>query len=177
MKTLGALLLTLVPASIALAQPTITTSSLPNGVLNQTYSAQLSCTSCSGYTYGIVNGSGSLPNGLSISPSGTISGIPSAIGTYTFTVALFLPTTATPFAEKTLTITIPSGLAILTTSFPAGAVGTLYSQPLSANGGSPPYTWSITQGALPPGLGIQNNNSIAGTPTVPGTYNFTVNVW
>ena len=41
----------------------------------------------------------------------------------------------------------------------------------------PPYNWSITQGALPPGLGIANNNSIVGTPTAVGIYNFTLSVF
>ncbi len=177
MKNLRALLPALLLAGIPALAQTITTGSLPNGVLNQPYTTQLSCTNCTAYNYGLVNGSGSLPPGLSLSTSGTISGIPNAVGTYSFQVALFSPTAELPTGAKQFTITIPSGLTILTTSFPAGAVGITYSQPLSASGGVPPYTWSITSGNLPPGLGIQNNNSIGGTPTTIGTYNFTVSVF
>jgi hypothetical protein len=155
---------------------TITTGSLPNGIQNQSYTVQLSCSNCEGFSFGLVNGQGSLPPGLSISPGGIISGIPSAVGNYTFQVALYLPTEGFPSGAKTFTIVIPSGLSILTNSFPAGTLNVAYNQPLSASGGVPPYSWSITQGALPPGLGIANNNSIVGTPTAVGVYNFTISV-
>lgn len=177
MKTLRALLSFLLFAALPALAQTITTGSLPNGVLNQSYSTQLSCTNCEGYNYGIVKGSGSLPPGISLSPGGAISGIPSAVGTYSFQVALYNPTAGIPVGAKQFSITIPSGLTILTTSFPAGAVGITYTQNLSASGGVPPYTWNITQGTLPPGLGIQNNSSIGGTPTTIGTYNFTLSVF
>jgi large repetitive protein len=177
MRTLRALLPLLAFAVVPAFAQTITTGSLPNGVQNQNYSVQLSCSNCEGFSFGLVNGQGSLPPGLSISPGGTISGIPSAVGTYTFQVALYLPTEGFPTGAKTFTIVIPSGLTILTTSFPAGTLNVAYNQPLSASGGVPPYSWSITQGALPPGLGIANNNSIVGTPTAVGVYNFTISVF
>ena len=179
MRTLRALLPVLVfavvPALAQFAPPSITTTSpLPNGTLNQNYNFQLSCTNCTGYSYTLV--SGSLPPSLSLSPSGIISGISNTVGTYTFQIGL-LPAAGGPVqATKTFSLTVPSAVNILSTTFPAGSVGAAYSQTLSASGGVPPYTWSITQGALPPGLGIQNNNSIAGTPTAVGTYIFTLSV-
>lgn len=176
MKTLGALLpalmLTLIPAS---AQTITTSSPLPNGVLNQSYTTQLACTNCKGLNFVMV--SGNLPAGYQLSPSGIISGITSVAGTSTFQIGLLPPAGGVTAGTKTFTLTIPSGLTILTTGFPTGAVGVTYSQPISASGGVPPYTWSITQGSLPPGLGIQNNNAIGGTPTAVGTYNFTLTVY
>src|SRR5580692_6464577 len=140
MKTLRALLPLLALAAIpALAQPSITTSSFPNGVLNEDYSAPVNCNSCQGYTFGLVSGSGNLPPGLGLSStsgngSATVSGIPSATGTYTFTLGLYLPTSGTPQVERTFAITIPSGLTVLTTTFPNGTVGAAYSQAISASG-------------------------------------------
>jgi fibronectin type 3 domain-containing protein len=48
---------------------------------------------------------------------------------------------------------------------------------LAATGGLPPYTWSVIQGSLPAGLTLDANSGvISGTPTAPGTFNFTMQV-
>ena len=40
-----------------------------------------------------------------------------------------------------------------------------YEQVLLATGGQTPYTWTLTGGTLPPGLSLQANGIISGTPT------------
>jgi hypothetical protein len=48
---------------------------------------------------------------------------------------------------------------------------------MSATGGTPAYTWSITAGSLPAGLTLAATTGIiSGTPTTSGTYNFTAAV-
>lgn len=177
---LGAFLLALVAGSTAMAQTITSSSPLPDGTLNQAYSVQLQCSSCQGYSFQLVAGTGNFPPGLGISPSGVISGVPSQVGTYTFNIGLYTAATGIPVSQRTFSITIPSSLTLLTTTFPAGSVGTPYSQVLSASGGVPPYVWSTISGSgnLPPGLGIQNGSSaaIVGTPTTTGTFTFTLKV-
>ena len=68
----------------------------------------------------------------------------------------------------------PGGLSILPPSLPGGTVGTAYSQALSASGGVGPYTFSVTGGALPIGLVLSAAGVISGTPTVAGTFGFTL---
>ena len=68
------------------------------------------------------------------------------------------------------------GLAVLTTALPAGRPGQPYSQTLTAFGGVPPYTWSVAQGALPPGLSLSPEGAIAGTPSAAASASFTVRV-
>jgi hypothetical protein len=69
----------------------------------------------------------------------------------------------------------PAPLAITTTTAPDGAVTVPYSATLSGTGGTLPFAWSISSGALPPGLSINaNTGAISGTPTALGTYNFTI---
>src|ERR1022692_2798542 len=84
-----------------------------------------------------------------------------------FATALFLtfagPTTPT--------------VGINTTSpLPAGAEGAMYSQGLTASGGAMPYVWSLSGGALPPGVILAADGSIAGIPTAPGNFQFSAKV-
>ncbi len=57
---------------------------------------------------------------------------------------------------------------------PNGAVGVPYSQTFTASGGSPPYRFGVTLGALPPGLTLTQAGVLSGTPTTPGTFRFSV---
>lgn len=68
-----------------------------------------------------------------------------------------------------------AGLAVATTSLPGATVGSSYSAPLTATGGTPPYTWSIASGSLPAGLSLNASTGvISGTPTAAATSSFTV---
>jgi len=65
----------------------------------------------------------------------------------------------------------------ITTSFlPDTTHGIPYNASFTAIGGVPPYLWTILSGALPPGLSMDSNGNISGTPTTPGEYFFTVQV-
>lgn len=83
---------------------TITTSSLPNGIVMTAYSQTVTASGGTG-SYSFSLASGTLPAGLSLSASGTISGTPTAAGTTsTFTVSVSDGATS---ATKILSITIP----------------------------------------------------------------------
>jgi hypothetical protein len=78
---------------------------------------------------------------------------------------------------ETRTFQILSLRIITEPPLPSGTVGVPYSVIIEAAGGTPPYTWSIAAGALPPGLDINpDTGEISGTPTTAGTYGFTVQV-
>ena len=67
----------------------------------------------------------------------------------------------------------------LTCSFPSGSirVGTSYSANCTASSGTPPYTYSISAGALPPGLTLNSSTgAITGTVSSAGAFSFTVQV-
>ena len=149
------------------AAPSITTGSLPNGTVGVSYSQTLSVTGgTSPYNWSIT--SGSLPAGLSLSPSGVVSGTPtSAVGPTSITFQVTDLTSAT--ASKSLSITIATPLSISTSSLPNGTMGTAYSQTLTATGGTSPYNWSINSGSLPAGLSLSSSGVISGTPTAAGS--------
>ena len=65
-------------------------------------------------------------------------------------------------------------VTITTDALPDGKVGEAYSQTLAADG-TAPITWSISGGALPDGLKLdENTGGISGEPTAEGTATFTV---
>ncbi len=61
--------------------------------------------------------------------------------------------------------------------FHGGEVGIAYvAVALSATGGVQPYTWSISDGALPDGLTLGSDGTVSGTPSAAGNFTFTVHV-
>ncbi len=155
----------------------ITTDSLPVGTVNTPYSATLSATGgLPPYTWRIIKGS--LPTGLSLDANrGVISGVPKSAGTSNFSVQVSDSESPPATTSALLSITIQSQLLIATSSLPPGTVNIPYSATLTATGGLPPYTWSLTSGSLPAGLSLDANSGlISGTPKTPGTSRFTVQV-
>ncbi|MEK7403585.1 MAG: putative Ig domain-containing protein, partial [Acidobacteriota bacterium] len=150
---------------------TMTTTSLANGVVGIAY---LQALGASGgwppYTWSVS--SGSLPAGLTLSPSGVITGMPMTTGTATFTVQAVDSTSAS--ASRQFSITIASTLTIATTTLASGVTGVAYSQVLAVSGGAPPYSFSLTAGSLPPGLALSSSGTISGAPTAAGTFTFMV---
>jgi len=63
---------------------------------------------------------------------------------------------------------------IFTSSLPNSNSGSAYLTSLWANGGTPPYSWSVTTGVLPAGLSLSVAGTISGIPTTAGTSSFTV---
>jgi len=136
------------------------------------------------YTWSVA--SGQLPPGLTLQTfsdprdaNNELVGTPTTAGTYTFTMRV------TDYqgdqATQQFTATINPPLQI-TPTMPAGTVGVAYSQDLIAQGGVPPYSWSIfANDPLPPGLSLGTtapdfNNVLTGTPAQAGTFSFLISV-
>jgi hypothetical protein len=156
---------------------TITTTSLPNGTVNSTYSATLASAGGTGTVTWSVS-QGSLPSGLTLTSAGVISGTPTASGLSNITVSATDSSTPPQNKTQALSITISPALSITTTSLPAGTVGTAYSQNIQSSGGTLPISWSVTSGSLPAGLTLAGNSIgvgvLSGTPTTLGSSPFTV---
>src|SRR5262249_56214176 len=79
-----------------------------------------------------------------------------------------------------LTITVGDGIGPPSVSSGATATAVLgqdFTFPLGVTGGQAPFTWSVTAGALPPGVSLNPSSGlIAGTPTVAGPSSFTATV-
>ena len=164
--------------AISYPPPVITTTTLPNGTFGTAYTAMLSASggSGSGYTWTVTSGTGLSAVGLSLSPSGLISGTPNAAETAgAFAVTVTDSAGDTASASFLLTVVYPT-IAITPTTLPNGTVGTAYSQLLTASGGSGTgYSYAVTSGTglSAVGLSLSSTGSISGTPSAsetPGTF-------
>ena len=128
------------------------------------------------YTYAE---SGALPAGVTWNAAtATISGTPTVSGTFPITITVTDSTTGTgsPFSKPvgyTLAVSAPT-ITIAPTALPAAAVAAAYNQTVTASGGTGPYTYSVTAGALPAGLTLSSAGAITGTPTAGGSFGFTI---
>ncbi|HIJ86311.1 MAG TPA: S8 family serine peptidase [Desulfuromonadales bacterium] len=147
----------------------VNNTTFAGGISGSSYSQNLAASGgYGGYSWSLA--SGTLPGGLTLNTNGTISGIPTAAGSSSFSVK------ATD-AGGNSAISAPFSIAILeaapvitTGSLASGIVGTAYSQTITATGGTSPLTWSITSGTLPGGLTLNSTTGvISGTPTAAVT--------
>ena len=89
-------------------------------------------------------------------------------------VAILSSSFIMPVADVTITAEFEIAPPhITTTSLPAGAVGSIYSQALASTG-SAPVAWNLENGILPDGLALSTDGLISGTPTATGAFSFTV---
>ncbi|MDH5822689.1 putative Ig domain-containing protein [Luteimonas sp. RD2P54] len=159
-----------VPVSVAPA-------TLPSAAVAAAYSQVLSASGGSGpYTFAVT--AGALPAGLALAPGGTLSGTPTAGGSFNFTVTA-TDSSAAPgpyLGSRAYTLTVAAATVTLpAASLPAGTRDEPYSAAVGpATGGTPGYTYAVTAGALPPGLSLTSAGALSGTPSVLGTFNFTV---
>ena len=156
-----------------LTAPIITTSSLPFASVDVSYSAAFSAIGSSPITWSISDGT--LPDGLSMDSSGSISGTPAATGAYSFTVTA---SNSAGSASRLFSIIIPFSVLrapnITTTSLTDGYANSPYGCQLTASGTSP-LTWSLAQGSsLPAGLTLTEAGYLYGTHTSADTTAFTV---
>ncbi len=161
------------PVSIGLPAVTISTTSLPAGTANSPYTATLNATGGTGQFAWNVTG---LPDGLSATQAGAISGTPTTPGTYSVqATAASLSGTTTASASQTYSLVIaPAALTFTISSLANATAGASYSAGVTASGGVAPYTFTAT--GLPTGLSISPSGVITGTTTVVGTATVVITV-
>ena len=65
-------------------------------------------------------------------------------------------------------------IALSPASLPNAHIGASYNQAVTASGGTGPYQFSLSGGALPPGISLSQIGFLTGMPTTTGTYSFTI---
>ncbi len=162
--------------TVAITCSTITlspTSPLPGGQAGVAYSQTISVSPAGSHTFSLI--SGSLPSGITLNPAtGVISGLPSTVGSFTFTIKAQTAGGCNATQSYTLAITCPT-VALSPASLPNGTTGTAYTQTISASPSGGGYTYAVTIGSLPAGLNLNSSTGVlSGTPTAGGTFNFRI---
>ncbi|MFQ2251714.1 putative Ig domain-containing protein [Aeromonas hydrophila] len=156
----------LVPVAGAVSATVAANSSANSITLNITGTAT-SVAVASTASNGIATASGT---SITYTPTAGFSGPDSF--TYTATNA---SGTSSP-ATVTITVSTPS-ITLNPGTLSNGSVGTAYSQTITASGGSAPYSYAITAGALPEGLSLNATSGlISGTPSTAGTTELAITV-
>jgi hypothetical protein len=130
-------------------------------------------------SYSFAVSDGAVPPGLEVTPLGTVNGVPTEAGSFTFTVKA--SDEAGNLGEHTFTVIVapqpdpngPSNWPLAwnnETSALSMAVGVFYENNLqgSATGGTLPYTFDVPPGTLPDGLDMTPDGRLFGTPTEAG---------
>lgn len=167
-------------------QPTVDIDNLTTttyGTVSQAYSNQLTAmqltntnprtgTPLTTAQWSVVSGSGSPPPGVALSSSGLLSGTPTAEGSYVFKVRAELDPSR--FDTETLTVVVRSAVVVKSPPVPSSEVGVPFQLQVSVTGGTGSgYTLALT-GTPPPGVTMDADGTISGTPTTAGRYAFAV---
>ena len=127
--------------------------------------------------------SGAFPPGLSLSSEGNIRGTPTTPGSYKFYLTVSWSDTppcvrgANADSDRQFIINVNPGkprLIVSTTGLPDAAINQPYTAPALTASGATVSAWSLVSGALPPGITLNPNGVISGTPTQSGVFSFVV---
>ena len=147
--------------------PKITTDSLPDGTVNQLYTATLQATG-----NGITWSSSGMPDGLTLNSDGTINGTPTTAGTSTFTVTA---TNSAGSDSKAFILTVTQPVTSVTLNKNTLELYTGGSENLTAtvapdNATNKTVTWSSSDNTV---ATVDNNGNVtavkAGTATITAT--------
>jgi hypothetical protein len=149
--------------SVRIAPSVEITAPLYGAKVGVPYSASITAAGGGSLAWSLVGGS--LPPGLTLErANGTLSGTPSTVGSYDFTVKV---ADAKRQATRQYTFVVGSPLAVAPATAPAAEVGVPYTATIPFTGGIGPLQWS---GTLPAGLTLDGSKgTIGGTPRVAGS--------
>lgn len=155
----------------------IKTTDLRPGYLDVNYRGRLVAVGGARPYQWLLTEAGEMPPGLTLNGDGSVVGVPTRLGTFTFVAAV---TDSNGDATSA-----PINIEILETDdydieiidrLPFAFVDQPYEAQLHARGGVDPLTWELVSGALPEGLSMDETGLVTGTPTTVGEYEFDVRV-
>lgn len=154
---------------LALAPPT-----LPDGVTGIAYAQQLTLAGGGTLPFAFRVVHGTLPEGLTLFPTGLLAGTPTKAGTFSFTVEGSDAVRAT--GRATYSVEVGSPTLTFDTDVRPATSDRPYRERLTVSGGSAPYTWLLAEDAvLPAGVALGRDGVLRGNPSAPaGDFPFDV---
>jgi len=141
-------------------------------MVNQPYSRTFSAGGGSGSFNWTLEPLSTLPSGLSLAGA-TLSGTPTVIGSYTFSLRATDTANANNFAVRAFQLQVTPVQILTNWQLPWTNVSSSYSTQLTAAGGTGTISWSLQPGSVaPPGLTLASNGILSGTPTFTGAFFF-----
>jgi Domain of unknown function (DUF4214)/Putative Ig domain/Fibronectin type III domain len=126
-------------------------------------------------TFAFLVSSGSLPNGMSLSTGGVLTGPATQAGNFNFTVQATGPNAYPCMGTRSYSLVVAPAVIVVSPATLANPTRSVaFSQNISASGSPGPFTFAVTSGALPGGLSLAPTGNLSGTPTTPGSFSFTV---
>src|ERR1043165_4506034 len=157
---------------------TIAPATLPNAAAGAVYPPVTF--SQSGGVAPILWSAGALPDGMSFSSGGVLSGTPTVRGTFTIDVHALDANGCSATLAAALVINCPA-IAITPTptvapgTLPSGTSGVAYGPvTFTQTGGVGAVVWSIASGSLPAGLNLSSAGTLGGTPAASGNFTFAI---
>ncbi len=138
---------------------------LPDAILDQPYRFTLTAASAGTSPIWAVDAAqGALPDGLTLSQEGVLSGTPKTLGTATVTLRVRKGEQEASARLTLRVLPVTAELAVSTRTLPpvVKAPGVRYEAAFAAAGGVAPYRWRIRSGSLPGGLRLSDNGVLAG---------------
>jgi hypothetical protein len=151
----------------------IATEQLPGGGTGVSYPSTALAVKGGNGSYEWSVAEGALPDGLSLSSNGVISGTPLAADSFSFVIRVV---SGAQVAERAYEIAIVAGVEIVTSLLPSWVTGEAKSVTLEASGGGGDYEWSLIDGSLPAGLTLSTDGTITGITSAVEEQAFTVEV-
>ncbi len=145
-------------SGVACPTLTINPNTLPSGVIGGSYNQSLTVAGgAAPYSFTII--SGALPPNLTLPAAGVISGASTQAGSFNFTVMTTDATGCNGTRAYTLVINNCPTITVNPVTLPDGMAFTAYNQTLTASGGTAPHSFSVSVGALPPGLSLSTDRA------------------
>ncbi|MGD9479659.1 cadherin-like beta sandwich domain-containing protein [Shinella sp. G-2] len=178
--------------TVTRAAPASTDASLSGLVLSSGTLAPSFVSGTTAYTASVGNAVSTLtltPTVSALGASVAVNGNPVTSGTASTPISLvvganvitMVVTAPDGVTQQTYTVTVQRSAATIVTltpsagALPAATKGTVYNQPLTAAGGTAPYSYAVTAGALPAGIVLDpSTGALGGTPGASGDFSFTV---